>query len=375
MKPADRLSGIAPSLIRQIYQSAPEGAINLGLGEIKLPHPPELTAAIKEILHSDIHSYTPNAGLPQLRQKVASHHGIPSAEGVCVTNGAEEALYCTLMSYLNPGDEVLIADPTFVAYETIIRMTGAVPRHFILPASNGFKLDADAFSAAISNTTKAVLLCHPSNPTGVAFTPAEMQYIAAQCRKHSTLLVVDEIYREMYIEDPIPSFSSYSQECIILGGISKSHGLTGWRLGWCYSVNPERIKPIITTHQYVSTCAPTPSQHLALWALSAQGQHVTDQLRAQLTERRNTLLHHLYSEIPSLRIAPAAAHPYALIHLPEIDDRTLSRSLAEQGIITVPGCAFGSESKHWLRLTYALAPQLLASGLQRLIYGIKNYRQ
>jgi aspartate/methionine/tyrosine aminotransferase len=375
MKPAHRLSGIAPSLIRQIYQSAPEGAVNLGLGEINLPHPPEFTAAITTILHSNVHRYTPNAGMPQLRQAVASHHGIPSADGVCITNGAEEALYCTLMSYINPGDEVLIADPSFVAYETIIKMAGGIPRRFALPASHGFALDAHSFAAAISDATKLVLLCHPSNPTGVAFTPAEMQHITSLCRKHSTLLVVDEIYREMYITEPIPNFAEIAADCIIVGGISKSHGVTGWRLGWCYSAQPELIAPVITTHQYVSTCAPAPSQHLALWALSPQGQQVTRQLRRQLAANRTTLVQTLTSKLPTCNISPAAAHPYVLLHLPEVDDLALARHLATQGVITVPGSAFGMQSRHWLRLTYALAPQQLASGLEKLLNGIKNYQQ
>lgn len=372
MEPAHRLSGIAPSLIRQIHQSAPKGAINLGLGEITLPHPPALQTAINRIMRDNIHSYTPNAGLPELRDAVAQHHAVSSSAGVCITNGAEEALYCTLMSYINPGDQVLIADPTFLAYEVIIKMAGGIPQRFLLPADKGFALDAESFASSISDTTKAVVLCHPANPSGVAFTESEMQYISSLCQSHNVLLIVDEIYRELVIDQPIPSFSSYCKNCIILGGISKSHGLTGWRLGWCYSANQALVLPIITTHQYVSTCAPTPSQHVALWALTSEGQQITEQLRAQLMANRTTLLHRLTSQMPSLRVAPASAHPYALVHMPHQDVYALASSLAKQGVITVPGCAFGAESLHWLRITYASDPEDLAIGLNRMLPILQN---
>jgi len=373
MKPAARLDSIRPSLIRQIYQSASTEAINLGLGEIRLPIAPALQDAMQKVVAQPVHTYTANAGLQQLREAVAQRYGMPSFEHVCITSGAEEALYSAIMSYINPGDEVLIADPGFVAYRSIISMAGGRVSTFNMAAD--FHFDASLFDATINPQTKAIVLCHPSNPTGVAFSSADIDHISRRCSEKGILLIVDEVYRELFISTPIDSFASNVKNCLIIGGISKSFGLTGWRLGWCYSPDASLISPVITTHQYVCTCAATPSQHLALWALSPVGKKITLELRQLLASNRKMLKKKLHEAVPQCTIAGADAHPYLLVHIPYIDDLSFAGELASSGVITVPGSAFGRTTTGWMRLTYALPAAILKRGTERFISGLQQHRK
>jgi aspartate/methionine/tyrosine aminotransferase len=189
---------VQKSLIRRIFDAAPPSAINLGLGEVQFPMPAFLQAVAQTQLQSGLFPYTPNAGLPALRQAVAQYYQhSENPEGVCITNGAEEAIFAILTAYLNPGDEVILFDPGYSAYATIAELLGAKVNFVNLDAAHNFTINRESLEKAILNKPRLLLFSHPSNPTGVAIPAADISWLRGLCMENNVLLVVDEVYREL----------------------------------------------------------------------------------------------------------------------------------------------------------------------------------
>src|SRR5204863_6447349 len=202
-EPARRLRGIEKSAIRQFFDRAPAGSINFGLGEPDLPTPDVVRQAAVRAILDERNGYTTHAGLPVLRERVAGEYASLGAEPdrVIITAGSQEALYLALTALVDEGDEVLLPDPGFVAYPTIVRMAGGRPVFYKLPAARDFGLDIDDFRRKLSKRTKVVVCISPSNPTGRALTPADLKAMAAALAGHGALVVSDEIYRELHFGD------------------------------------------------------------------------------------------------------------------------------------------------------------------------------
>ncbi|MBN1327716.1 MAG: pyridoxal phosphate-dependent aminotransferase [Candidatus Cloacimonetes bacterium] len=363
---SERMKFIQKSDIRKIFDHAPADAINMGLGEIQLPLPEFLLREAEKILSEKCFFYTPNAGLWELRKLVSEYYQqrvIP--EDVCITVGAEEALFCTILTMIDPGDQVMIADPGFVAYEKIIRLAGGIPIFFNLDPDKSFRLDFTDFHKKISEKTRLILFSYPSNPLGTAFSRQEVDFLIEQARKHSSTLIVDEVYRELYIKEPLPSFLEDDDSAIIISGLSKSHCMTGWRLGWAVSPRTDLITAITNTHQYVTTCAPYISQKLAIKALSASGLNWIEDLRSILDNNRNQLIDVLISNFPDLAILSADSHPYLFISFGS-DDRQIASLLSQKGITVIPGSVFGENGKNWIRINYALPDVLIKKVFTKL---------
>ncbi|HNX01389.1 MAG TPA: pyridoxal phosphate-dependent aminotransferase [Candidatus Cloacimonadota bacterium] len=362
---SSRILDIEKSLIRQIYDSAPSDAINLGLGEIQFPMTDFLKEKAAELIHSTAFYYTPNAGLSELRESVAHYYNDDlNANGVCIMNGAEEALYATLTTFIDTGDKVVIVEPYYPAYNSIVRMLGGIPISLPLDSDNQFSLNLALLQETLKQKPKCMIFSHPSNPLGTVFTREEMQAIVAACRQNDVILIVDEVYRELSLDTPIPSFYGSYEKLLVISGVSKSHCMTGWRIGWVIG-KPEHIQPIIITHQYISTCAGNLGQRLATQALSEQGMRsisrLNDSLRTNYFVCMETLCHLNQIEI----VKPTAAF-YLFLKL-GCDDLEFSRSLAERGLITAPGRAFGKLGTGWLRISYGLGMAKLEKGLEILV--------
>ncbi len=363
---ADRVSGIDISAIRKIFDKTPKDAINLGLGEIQFPTPKIFTDHAREILLEGNIRYTPNAGLPELRKAIAAYYENKiSLENVCVTVGAEEAIFASIFCYINPGDEILLANPTFITYKTIIHMTGGTAKYFDLDPDNNFSLDKKSFLEKISDKTKMVILTNPSNPLGITLSPEDMNYIIRICAEKNILLVVDEIYRELYIHEKSLTMLNLYENTLIISGVSKAYCMSGWRLGWIVSPKKELIKPIISAHQYICTCAPYLSQKVAIKALSSEGEKVKENLRSLLRKDRNYLMNFLTNNLPGCKILINSSSPYLFVNF-GIDDRKLCRELAEIGVIVLPGSIFGSNGKNWIRINYGLKIEDLKIALQKI---------
>ncbi len=364
-KVSHRVSGIEKSLIRQIYDSAPSDAVNLGLGEIQFPMPSFLKDKATELVRTTTFSYTPNAGLPELRAAIARHYDDEAnTEGVCVTNGAEEALYASLTSYIDTGDKVIILEPCYPAYSAIIRMLGGVPVSVPLDAANQFQLDDSVLNEAMKLKPKCLLICYPSNPLGTIFTEKEINIIIEGCRQNDVILIVDEVYRELSLDIPIPSFYGKYDQLLIVSGVSKSHCMTGWRIGWVIG-NEQLVKPIVIAHQYISTCAGNLGQRLAISALSAEGMESLTRLNDTLETNYQICMDILNRSTKTLVIKPAAAF-YLFLNI-QHDDLAFAQKLAKSGVITAPGRAFGMNGTGWLRISYGLGVAKLEEGLDVLV--------
>ncbi|MCF7858180.1 MAG: pyridoxal phosphate-dependent aminotransferase [Candidatus Cloacimonetes bacterium] len=357
-----RFSGVEKSNLRQIIDKAPRDAINLGLGEIQFSPPDNIIReALKVVEHENIF-YTPNAGLIEAQQAVADYYDIDLDDNVCITSGSEEAVFATLFSYIEPGDEVLIADPTYLAYKTIIKMLNGISIDFSLNPESDFSLDKTDFENNISPKTKILLLNNPANPTGKCFSKKEINFMVSKCIENNILVVIDEVYRELFVEKRPETLLKKEGNIIVISGLSKSHCMSGWRLGWTVSSNPELIKPIIVAHQYICSCAPYISQKAAIVALSKQGMNLQNQIRKKLKANRLFLIDALKTSKINLTILPNDAYPYLFIKF-EIDDKLLVQELINSGLILMPGSIFGTNGKNWIRINYGVNKKKLAKAL------------
>ncbi len=362
---AERIKSIRKSDIRKIFDSAPAGSINLGLGEIQFPTPKSITEYAKEIIDKGNIPYTPNAGLIELREAVADYYYTDFCDNVCITVGAEEALFTTLFCYLNPGDEVMLANPTFLAYKTIIEMVGGKPVYFDLDPDNEFKLIKKSFIKKITSKTKMVILNNPSNPLGIRFEADEIGFIIKKCIEENILILVDEVYRELFLEKRPDSFMEFDGDIIVVSSLSKSHCMTGWRLGWAISKKSELIEPIINIHQFICTCAPFISQKAAIKALSEEGFAEKEKIRKKLVSNRKSAVEFIEENIPDAKILSNSSSPYLFINF-NVDDILLTNDLLKEGVIVISGSAFGSNGKNWIRISYAVEKNMLIKGLKAI---------
>ncbi len=374
IKYANRIASIEKSTLRQLFDKAPPDSINLGLGEIQFPTPEVVTNRAIDVIRQGNIRYTPNAGLPELQKAIADYYEIPVNKNICVTSGAEEAVFASLFSFINNGDEVLIANPTYIAYKTIIKMLGGVAVEFDLNPSSNFELNRNDFTNKISSKTKVLLLNNPSNPTGKCFSEEEIDFMVSKCNENNILIIVDEIYRELYIDNRPTTFLNKTGKIIVISGLSKSHCMSGWRIGWTVSNDPKLIKPIIISHQYICTCAPYISQKVAITALSVKGMKAQNDIRLVLKKNREIVFKFFEKFLPDLFILENTSSPYLFINVNN-DSMSLVNDLIKNGLIVIPGVIFGSNGKNWIRLNYAIDKKKLAKGVYLIKYTInKNHK-
>ena len=304
-----RLQGIEKSVIRQVFDRALPGSINLGLGEPDLPTPDVIRRAAVKVITDEQNGYTSHAGLKALREKVAGDypHLESNPNRVIITAGSQEALYLALLSLVDDGDEVLLPNPGFVAYPTIVRMAGGTAKFYRLPAANGFAFDAEEFRRALTPQTKVVVCISPSNPTGRTLSRADVVAIADAVRDHGAYLISDEIYRELYYTDERPeSMASFYDRTIVISGLSKSMSMTGWRLGWLGG-DEAVVRAALVLHGYVTTCASTVSQKASLVAWSDEAEAARAAFRETFRARRDHLLRLIESELGLRVVTPDGA--------------------------------------------------------------------
>lgn len=368
-----RVEEIPPSLIRAINAKKRPGDIDLGLGEPTLrPDPAPFEAAMAWVRENGC-PYSPNAGFEALRQQVAAYHGIPGmldAANVCITVGSEEALYLAIKALIDPvRDEVLVVEPSYLAYAKICMMEGIRVRSVALSAAHGFTPSADRVLEALGPETRLIILNSPSNPTGRIWPEAELRRLAdglVQREGEPVFILSDEVYRELYYTaEPPPSIASFHQHSLVAGSLSKSNALTGLRLGWL--VGPKGvIAGAIKAHQFVNTAADTFAQRVAMELFREQaalGAH-----RPAYLEQHKALLQHARQSGLDF-ITPEGAF-YCMIRLPESlagnSVAAAERLLDEERVVAVPGAAFGESAEGWLRLSWVTSGDRLAEGLARI---------
>ncbi|MEC3883437.1 aminotransferase A [Halobacillus sp. HZG1] len=350
-----------------------EDIVSLTIGQPDFPTPPAVKEAGIQAIKDNRTTYTHNAGMLPLRKAIQQHvkssYGLDyEAENeIIVTIGASQALDISLRTIIQPGDEVLLPGPVYPGYEPLIRLAGGTPV-FIDTSESDFKLTGDQIKERISPKTKAVILPYPSNPTGVSLTKAELAGIADVIKEHHLFLLADEIYSELVYDRPhtsIASFSDVRDQVIVINGVSKSHSMTGWRIG--YLLAPSWLcRHLLKVHQYNVSCATSISQYAALEALT-NGKKEAESMRDAYKERRAFVISRLKEM--NLSFAQPDGAFYVFLDFPLNGKSTFERAVQlveEAGVALVPGDAFSEHGKGYMRMSYAYSMATLEEGLKRL---------
>ena len=368
-----RLQGIEKSVIREILDRARPGSINLGLGEPDLPTPDVIRKAAVKVIVEEQNGYTTHAGLLSLREKVAADYPFleNKPERVLITAGSQESMYLALLSLVEEGDEVLLPNPGFVAYPTIVKMAGGTANFYRLPSAKGFAFDADEFRRALTPRTKVVVCTSPSNPSGRTLSREDLVSIVDAMQGSGAYLISDEIYRDLYYTTERPeSLSDFYDRTVVISGLSKSMSMTGWRLGWLCG-DESVVKAALVLHGYVTTCASTVSQKAALVAWTAEAEEARAQFRETFRSRRDHMLGLISSELGLQAVMPEGAF-YTMVDVGEYGpSMTVAEALLEERVITVPGSGFGSEAEGFLRVSFCADHETLAEGVRRIKKGLK----
>jgi aspartate/methionine/tyrosine aminotransferase len=377
--PAQRLRNIGKSATRVLYDSAPPGSINLGLGEPDFPTPEVVRLEAIRVIRDEPITYTTNAGILALREKIAQYHSEgPSSpftpDSVCITTGAEEAVFSVMMTILGPGDEALLPDPGYIAYPAIAQIAGANVRYYATPAMSGFAFDRESFARAVTDKTRLVVINSPSNPTSRVISRDDLEFIGARLSSSNAYLLTDEIYRDLYIVERPATISEFYERTIIVSGLSKMMSMTGWRLGW--AIGPEEVITHVTVmHQYASTCVSAVTQKAAVAAFSDEGRRATVVMRDELRSRRDVMARAIERELKLPYVQGEGAY-YIMLDVsrygPSMDT---AMALLDARVITVPGSAFGSEGEGFLRLSYSVEAPLIEEGIRRMALGLIDRRK
>ena len=359
-----------------LYDSAPPGSINLGLGEPDFPTPEVVRREAIRVIQEERIGYTTNAGIEPLRERIARYHseGLQeryNAASVCVTTGAEEALFAVMMTILGPGDEVLLPDPCYVAYPAIAEISNADLRYYRTPAAQGFAFDRHSFDEAVTPRTKLVIINSPSNPTSRVISPDDLRFMAERLTQTNAYVLADEIYRDLYLEHQPASISEFYERTIIVSGLSKMMSMTGWRLGW--AVGPaEVIGPVTVMRQYMSTCTSAVTQKAAIVAFSDEGRRETRAMRDELNRRGEVMARAIERTLHLPYVKGEGAY-YIMLDVSRYGaSMETAKALLEERVITVPGSAFGSEGEGFLRLSFSIEAALIEEGIRRIAKGLEK---
>ena len=370
-----RLQGVQPTLIRQIFERALPDSINFGLGEPDLPTPQFMREEAARVTLEEQNGYTNHAGLLPLREKIAEQypHLDLQPNQVCVTVGSQEAMTAAFLGIVDEGDEVLISNPSFPAYENCVRISGGEPVFYRLPAEKDFAFDAEEFKSKITTKTKAAVVISPSNPTGKIFTREDLRAIADVLKDTGIYLISDEIYSDLYFTPEKPhSASEFYDKTIIISGLSKSLSMTGWRVGWVVSSQTDVVKAALTLHGFLTVCTSTVSQKASLLGWTKKAERAKAEAREIYKRRGEFLIDLLQREIGLRGTSPEGAF-YTMVDVREIgDDLEVAEKFLQNRVITVPGIAFGDEAKGFLRVSFCNTEERMAEGVRRMKEALGN---
>jgi aminotransferase len=372
-----------PSGIRRFFDIAAQRAdvISLGVGEPDFVTPWRVREAGIYALEHGATTYTSNAGLPRLRElicaELSSRYRVEYApDGECViTAGVSEGLDLALRVLLEPGEEVIVPEPCYVAYRPCVSFAGGVPVAVPTHAEDGFRLRVEAIEAAVTERTKAVLIGSPANPTGAVQTREDLAALAALAERHDLYLVADEIYDRLTYAGAhacLPSLPGAHERTVLLGGFSKAHAMTGWRVGYLCAPRPV-AELCLRMHQYTMLCAPHVSQLAAVEALTAGGDDVA-QMVADYDRRRRVFVKGLREIGLDCPEPGGAFYAFPSIRSSGLDSETFAeRLLRDEGVAVVPGDVFGAPGEGHIRCSYATALPLLEEALERMGRFLRKY--
>ena len=381
---SDQVVGLKPSGIRKFFDIVSEmkDAISLGVGEPDFDTPWHIRDEGIYSLEKGKTFYTSNAGLKELREEICHYmerkNGLkydPLKE-VLITVGGSEAIDMGLRAVINPGDEVLIPQPSYVSYEPCAILAGAKPVIIDLKAENEFRLTAKEIEDACTDKTKVLILPFPNNPTGAIMERKDLEAIAKVIIEKDLLVMSDEIYAELTYKGEhvsIASLPGMQERTILINGFSKAYAMTGWRLG--YACGPADIIAQMTKiHQFAIMCAPTTSQYAAIEALK-NGDNDVAEMKTAYNQRRRFLMN-AFKEMGLECFEPFGAF-YVFPCIKEFgmtSEEFATRFLEEEKVAAVPGTAFGNSGEGFLRISYAYSIDNLREAIGRLDRFVKKLR-
>ena len=381
---SQRANRISPSGIRKFFDllASIEGVISLGVGEPDFTTPWLISEAAIYSLGKGYTMYTSNSGMPELREELARYledsYGVkydPNGE-LLITVGVSEGLDLVMRAILNPGDEVIMPDPCYVAYESCVLLAGGKPVKVPTNQENNFEVSAADIEAQITDRTKAILIGYPANPTGAVTSRDKLSQIAELALRHQLLVISDEVYAKLVYGVEHTCFASLprvKESTILLGGFSKTYAMTGWRIG--YAAGPGEIIAAMTKiHQYTMLCVPTMSQMAAMEALRS-GEASALEMVEDYNRRRRVIVKGLndigldcfeprgaFYAFPSIKCTGMSSEEFA------------EKLLIEEKVAVVPGVAFGKSGEGYVRCCYATSLTDIGEALSRMKRFVDKHR-
>ena len=381
----EKIQNVKPSGIRKFFDILEEmtDAISLGIGEPDFVTPWHIRDAGIYSLERGHTKYTSNAGMLQLRREIAAYLNrrfdlqYDYASQILVTVGGSEAIDLALRVLVNPGDEVIVPVPSFVCYGPLAEMAGGVPKYLTLKAENEFRLTPEELKSAITDRTKVLVLPFPSNPTGSTMDRKDLEAIAEVLKDTDIMVISDEIYAELTYgrrHVSLANITGMYDRTIVVNGFSKSHAMTGWRMGYVCAPKPI-IAAMTKLHQFGIMSAPTTSQYAAVEAMR-NGDADIEHMREEYDRRRRYLVENLN------RIGLSCFEPKGAFYVfPDIRSTGLTseefceRFLMEEKVAVIPGPAFGPGGEGFVRACYAASMKDIAESVARMDNFLTNLRR
>ncbi len=361
---ADRTTRIDASGIRKVFALAAdlEDPINFSIGQPDFDVPEEIKEAAIEAIRGGRNRYSQSSGDAELKAKIASRVRTDigwEKPSVLITSGVSGGILLSLMTLINPGDEVILPDPYFVIYKHVINLLGG--KCVFVDSYPDFRLPAAAIADAVTDRTKLIIVNSPNNPTGAVYSEDELKAVAEIAAKKDIPVLTDEIYEEFTYEGQYPSIAEFYDKSIILKGFGKSYAMTGWRMGCAVVAEPLKsvLNEMTKIQQYTFVCAPTPFQRAAIAAMDCDITQLVDSYRA----KRNLLCDELAGKFEVTR--PGGAF-YAFVKAPGRTTATeFAKKAIENNVLVIPGSVFSEKGTHF-RISYATSDERIRQGVDIL---------
>ena len=360
---AERMHKIDSSGIRKVFDLASKmkNPINLSIGQPHFDVPPAVKEAATQAINNGFNKYTPTQGIDELRDAVTRHLSRQNRllnhedDMTMITSGTSGGLLLSIMALVNKGDEVLCADPYFVMYKHFANLIGGVPVY--VDSYPDFQLTAERVEKCITDKTKMLLVNSPCNPTAAVYPESELKKIAELCNRHGIWIVSDEIYSAFSYDRPFASIFPYTERGLLLDGFSKSHGMTGWRVGYAVG-NREVIQQMCKLQQYTYVCAPSMAQKAAVKALETDMTEMVDTYR----HKRDIVYEGLKDHFELTK--PGGAF-YAFVRAPGNNGTAFVEKAIANNLLIIPGSVFSERDTH-VRISYAAEDDVINRGAEVL---------
>ncbi|KNH32829.1 aminotransferase [Exiguobacterium acetylicum] len=381
---SERVEQLAPSGIRRFFDLAGsmEDVISLGVGEPDFVTPWNVREASFAALEQGYTAYSANAGLLELRQEIALYMqekfaiSYSTTEEIIVTTGASEGLDLAFRSLINPGDEVIVVEPAFVSYAPLIELAGGIPVAAACHAEDGFAIQPETIEQLLTDKTKAIIFCFPSNPTGSTMSRDQLADLALLVQKHDLYVISDEIYAELSYETEAICFATLPgmrERTIIINGFSKAFAMTGWRLGFTCAP-PAITQSMLKVHQYGMMCAPTLVQFAGIEALRSRHKTVPDMVTSY-RQRRNYFIKALNDAGLPTHLPGGAFYAFPYIgHTGLTSEQFAEQLLLAERVAVVPGSVFGASGEGYVRASYASSIEQLQEAIARIQRFMKKWQ-